>query len=236
MSSAWKAAADVLAADLRALFRERLSSVVAYGPSVEDGGAGEPVTCLALVTSLGADDLDACARQMTGWKRQGLATPLIMPAAEFLRSLDAFPLEYSEIIRTHVRVFGDDPFAQASVAPDDLRRACETQVKSHLLHLREGYMATAARPQAVASLVAESAPAFTALLRNVARLHGVSTTDRPDATLQGGRLAGLPDGPVRAMLALERREQQGTVDGSRIFPEYLAAVEQLAKFVDSWRQ
>ena len=69
-----------------------------------------------------------------------MATPLIVPADEFRRSLDAFPLEYGEIVRAHARVFGDDPFDGIPLAPEDLRRACETQVKGHLLHLREEFI------------------------------------------------------------------------------------------------
>ena len=60
-----------------------------------------------------------------------------------------------------------------AIAPADLRRACETQIKSHLVHLREAFIESGGKPGAVASLVKASAPAFTALLRNVARLTGV---------------------------------------------------------------
>jgi hypothetical protein len=93
------------------------------------------------------------------WRRERLATPLILPEDEFRRSLDAFPLEFGEIVRVHERVFGDDPFAGIAVTREDLRRACETQIKSHLLHLREGYLESGGRPEAVAELVAASAPA-----------------------------------------------------------------------------
>ena len=85
---------------------------------------------------------------------------------QFRRSLDAFPLEYGEIIRAHARVFGADPFDGMAIPREDLRRACETQVKSHLVHLREGYIEAGNRPQRVADLVTASAPAFAALLRH----------------------------------------------------------------------
>ena len=40
-------------------------------------------------------------RAAHGWQREGIATPLLLPEAEFRRSLDAFPLEYAEILRAH---------------------------------------------------------------------------------------------------------------------------------------
>ena len=234
MTSTWQEAAGTLVTDLRGIFGDRLRSVVAYGRQLE-GDDAAPLTCLALVSSLAVPDLEACARRRLRWERSRIATPLLLPEDEFRRSLDAFPLEYGEIIRNHARVYGEDPFAGASIASDDLRRACETQIKSHLLHLREGFIEAAGQPAAVAGLVAASAPAFSALLRNVARLNGVTTTDRLEATRAGARAARVPDGIVGELLALEQPGAMPTGDPARLFPEYLAVVEHLARFVDSWR-
>lgn len=230
----WRRAAAALVTDLRRVFADRLRSVVAYGSPVEHAGDG-PLTCLALVDTLTVSDLDACARMASGWERHGLAIPLILPGQEFQRSLDAFPLEYGEIIRAHERVFGSDPFEQASISGEDLRRACETQIKSHLLHLREGFIESAGRPREIADLVTASAPAFAALLRHVAHLCGASASGRADSTRAGARAAGLADGIVGQMLALEQRSAIPTTDAARLFPDYLAAMEQLTRFVDTWR-
>jgi hypothetical protein len=234
MTSNWSTAAKSLAADLRTVFGDRLRSVVAYGPQLE-GDADAPLTCLALVASLTADDLQGCAALAPRWARAQVATPLILPDSEFRRSLDVFPLEYGEIIRAHDRVFGDDPFAGVAISPDDLRRACETQVKSHLVHLREAFIESGGKPGAVASLVKASAPAFTALLRNVARLTGVLTSDRADATRLGARAAQISEHLVADLLSLEHSRGMVAVDSARLFPEYLAASEQLANAVDTWR-
>jgi hypothetical protein len=229
-----QAAAASLVVDLRRVFGDRLQSVVAYGAAL-DGNTDAPLTCLALVQGLTVSDLEGCAARAPHWERAGVATPLILPEDEFRRSLDAFPLEFGEIIRAHARVFGDDPFSGLAISSDDLRRACETQVKSHLLHLREGFIESAGRPAGVATLVAASAAAFTALLRNVARLNDVSTGDHMEVTRAGARAAGVPQGIVSDLLALEHPADVPTTDAARLFPAYLAAVEQLARAVDTWR-
>jgi hypothetical protein len=234
MASAWKASADSLVSDLRTVFGTRLLAVVAYGPQLE-GATDTPLTCLALVNSLSAEDLQSCAQFARRWHRAHIATPLILPVEEFMRSLDTFPLEYGEIIRSHELVYGNDPFSSAAIAPDDMRRACELQAKSHLLHLREAFIESGGRPTDVAELVASSAPAFTQLLRNVARLNRVTTDDRSEVTRAGARAVGIPEELVADMLNLERRLGVPATDPSRLFPEYLAAVEQLARAVDGWR-
>jgi hypothetical protein len=230
----WNSAANALTADLQRVFGRRLQAVVAYGPAV-DGRAEAPLTCLALTDTLTLPDLEACAARTAEWERRHIAPPLLLTAEEFRRSLDAFPLEYGEILRTHVRVFGDDPFVGLTIARDDLRRACEAQVKSHLLHLREGFLEARGQPDAIADLVVASAPGFAALLRNVARLTGVTITERVQATYQGAQAANLPEGVVRAVLAFEQPTSIPTGDPARRFGEYLAAVEQLARAVDGWK-
>jgi hypothetical protein len=234
MTPTWQSAALALVSDLRSIFGDRLHAVVAYGPHL-DGRTDAPLTCLALVGDLTANDLDGCARAASHWTRQGLATPLVLPRAEFRSSLDAFPLEYGEIIRTHQRVYGEDPFAGVTIAPADVRRACETQAKSHLLHLRESYIEAGGRPSVVADLVAASAPAFTALLRHVARLSGSTATEHAQATREGARAAGVDDRIAGDLLSLELGSPVPTTDAARLFPGYLAAVEQLARAIDAWR-
>lgn len=234
-TATWQPAVDALVGDLRNVFAERLRSVVVYGPHAEGASDSEPILCLALVATLDGADLDACARYAPRWKRQGLAIPLLLPGTEFRRSLDAFPLEYAEIIRAHTRVYGEEPFAGVTIASEDLRRACETQAKSLLLHLREGFLEAGGGPHEVARLVVASVPAFTALLRNVARLHDVTMEDRTAATREGARLAGLPDAIVTDVLTLELPRGVSSADPARLFPDYLAAVERLSRFVDGWR-
>jgi hypothetical protein len=234
MAHTWQPAADRLARDLGGIFRGRLLSIVVYGGQLE-GNATAPLQSLALVSSLSAGDLEACAQLSADWARGGIGTPLMLPDGEFRTSLDVFPLEYGEIVRAHTLVYGSDPFAGVSISPGDLRLACEAQAKSHLLHLRQGYVQTGGRLPAVARLVSQSAPAFAALLRNVGRLTGVQTADRMEATRQGARAAGLSSDTVDAILALESPSALPASDPARLFPDYLAAVERLAAAVDQWR-
>ena len=234
MTPTWQSAALVLVSDLRNVFGDRLRSVVAYGPRIEGHGAA-PLSCLALVGTLSVSDLETCARHTARWHRNGIATPLVLTETEFRSSLDAFPLEYGEIIRSHQRVHGSDPFEGTAIDAGDLRRACETQIKSHLVHLREGFLEASGHPTAIAELVSDSAPAFTALLRHVAWLSGATTRERLAATREGARAACIAENIVADMLALEQRAAMRITDPARLFPDYLAAVEQLARAVDAWR-
>ena len=216
--------------DLKQIFGERLQAFVAHGRPEEN-----PAPSLALVRSLTDDDLVACAARAAAWQRAGSATPLILSRDEFAGSLDAFPIEYGEIIDTHRVLYGADPFTGLSIRADDLRRACEVQVKSHLLHLRENYIDCGARPSAVAALVAESAPGFAALLRRLASLDGAPCASASELSAYAASRPGLDPRVTGDLIALSAGGASSGVDAIRLFPAYLAAVEQLARFIDGWK-
>jgi hypothetical protein len=214
--------------DLREVFGDRVKSVVAYESPVE----GHAV--LAIIARLGADDLHRCAGRVAAWHELGLATPLLVAEEEFDRSLDAFPFEFGAILAAHVVVSGTDPFAGLRVEAADLRRASEVQARSHLLHLREGYLETYGRSDAVADLIVRSAPALAALVTSVARLHGAAV-EGPEAAAQViEHTAALPRNSLTAVVTLSGPEPLTSERARELFPAYLQGIEQLTRYIDRW--
>src|SRR5436309_1862002 len=148
-------AVAALERDLRSIFGNRLRSLVVYGLRAQASqgdshgshaahAAHLPARAvahtLAVVETLSIDDLRACSARVDAWHDGGLATPLVLAAHEFGRSLDAFPFEFGAILADHALVSGSNPFDGLKVQEADLRRACEVQARGHWLHLREGYL------------------------------------------------------------------------------------------------
>jgi hypothetical protein len=241
--------ADTLVSDLAQIFGSRLHTVVMFGAHVQDPThdtstrEDETVHTLALVTDLSIADLDACATRHRVWIRRGLATPLLLPKDDFARALDAFPIEFGAILARHVVITGEDPFTGLHVNLADLRRACEVQARSHVLHLREGYIEAGGDPSAIGRLVVDSVPALNALLVNLVRLgdgraadHSAARQDRGSASLarRAADLTGAPESVIADVLALESTTIP-TTDGARLFGPYLAAAERLVVAIDRWR-
>jgi hypothetical protein len=208
-------AVTALQRDMREMFGDRLRSVVMY--AITDRGPGTPQPTLVIVEALTPADLRACAGRVAKWHEAGLATPLILEAAEFAHSLDAFPYEFGAILADHAIVSGENPFGGLRVDPADMRRACEVQARSHLLHLREGFIETQGRSDALADLIARSAAPLSALLRSVARLKGTQ----------------MADGVLAEVAGLDGKELSSDA-ARRLFPEYLSAVEYLTNEIDRW--
>jgi hypothetical protein len=234
-------AVQTLERDLRGIFGSRLQSLVIYGqhaPAAPGDGHhghdnGPPTPTLAVVESMTHDDLRSAAKRVAAWHDAGLATPLLIAAREFERSLDAFPLEFGAILADHVVVAGNNPFASLAVDAADVRRACEVQARSHLLHLREGFLETRGRADALSDLIVQSAGAFAALVASVARLEGHAGGDPAAAARHVERMLDMP-GAVIEITRLAGVKEITSAEAERLFPPYLAAVERLVNHVDGW--
>lgn len=241
-------AVAALEGDLRGIFGSRLKSLVVYGLRAHAGAShrhqshgahaahqrDRAVThALAVVETLSIDDLHACTARVAAWHDDGLATPLILAAQEFGRSLDAFPFEFGAILADHILVSGSNPFDGLKVERADLRRACEVQARGHWLHLREGYLETRGRSDALAVLIVESAPAFAALLASVAHLDGVAAADPAAAARHVERRLSLPS-TASGIVALAGVSEIPSADAEQLFPPYLDTAERLVKYVDAW--
>ena len=238
-------AVAALERDLRGIFGSRLHSLVVYGlralpahgnshgPDVAQTERAVTHT-LAVVDTLSTDDLRACTARVDAWHKGGLATPLVLASHEFGRSLDAFPFEFGAILADHVLVSGSNPFDGLKVETVDLRRACEVQARGHWLHLREGYLETRGRGDALAVLIVESAPAFVALLTSVAHLDGVAAADVAVAARHLERRLSQPS-TASEIVALAGVSEISSAEAERLFPPYLDTVERLVKYVDAWR-
>ena len=236
--------------DLRTVFGARLQSLVAYGERTRavrrahdhqhstrsSGQAHEaPLTqTLAIVETLTIDDLRACAVRLAGWHDAGFATPLVLAAHEFGRSLDAFPLEFGAILADHTLIAGANPFERLTVDAADVRRAVEVQARSHLLHLREGYLETHGQADALAVLLVRSAPAFAALVTSVARLEEREPHDPLAAARHTESLLGIDRGMMTEIVELAGGGEIPSAQAIHLFPSYLDAVQRLVQYVDRW--
>jgi hypothetical protein len=237
MSAAQQSATAALAADLHRIFGQRLHALVAYGLAGDD----QLLHTLALVDEVTFPDLAACAPSVHRWRRAGLAVPLLLARDEFERSLDVFPVEYGEIVANHVTIVGHDPFAGAHIAEADLRRSCELQAKSHLIHLREGFLEAGGDPHETVYLIASSVHGFRALLGNIARLDrgpvppGAPETGDASLAAFAEHTIGVPESVVLEVLCF-KATAGAIADPTDILSRYVAATERIWEYVDGWNR
>jgi hypothetical protein len=218
--------------DLEQVFGDRLESLVLLPRAAVDNHGMRP--SLAVVRTLTAADLSACAEHVASWHDAGLATPLVMPSGEFKRSIDAFPLEFAAMVHAHTLVRGRAPFDGVHVDPEDLRRACERQIRSHLLHLREGFLEARGRGDRIAALIIRSAAPLAALISSVARLQNAAAEDIVATAARVEAVSNCAPGSLTDVVRLTSNSSLTPDSARQMFPAYVDAVGALANAVDRW--
>lgn len=239
-SSGQQRAVDALARDLDQVFGARLQSLVVYTGHQGDGS----VHSMALVDNLAFRDLVSCLPFTESWHHRGIAVPLLLTAHELQRTIDIFPLEYASIAADYAVVRGMDPLGGVQIAIEDIRRACETQAKSHLIHLRESFLESHAETTRVARLIAASAAPLRALLTNIARLPDASAKAggvSPPAPLSDDALATMAEqrmhvtaAVIRDVLATSAHGHSAITDPTHLLAGYVDAAQKIWEYVDRW--
>jgi hypothetical protein len=237
-------AADALAQDLDRVFGARLRSLVLYQGHQGDGS----IHSCALVDDLAFKDLTACLPYAESWHRRGVAVPLLLSEDEFHRTIDVFPLEYAGILADYTLARGVDPFTNVRIDAEDVRRACEAQAKSHLIHLREAFLESHAETTRIARLIVASAAPLRTLLTQIARLpaeasakagsqpsDSSSISDEALAGMAEARM-GVPAALIKEVLASSANGHSAVTDPSHLLARYIDAAKRIWEYVDRWRQ
>ena len=202
------------------------------------------VQTLALVERVDVRRSRACraARpRLAAPRAGGPAHPL---ADEFARTLDVFPLEYGNIIAITSSIAATDPFAGMRVAEADRRRGCEQQAKSHLIHLREGFLETQGDPRQrrAADRVVGARVPRAARQSDPARRRRPARPRRATSRPTLPALAASIERTIGVPAPLDRRSPVGAVRHRARSPtrrallaRYIDASERIWRYVDGWR-
>lgn len=161
---------DKLTSDYRAVFGEKLISVVMYGSAVthEYIPGSSPISIFLLVADSSLEYIHKCMGVHKYWYRRGVMTPLIMSRDFFETSLDLYPVDYLHIQSNYRVLFGEDIFSTLDIQKEHLRMQCECELKQLSLNLREAYLQADCRKKALTDLLEDTInrlfPFFKALL------------------------------------------------------------------------
>lgn len=228
--------AEGLTGDLIAAYGEEVICVVLYGSAARDQ-FHEGVSDLNLLVLLrSADPMlirrgSALARR---WVSEGNPPPLLLSEEELRRSLDIFPIEYSDIQEAHRVLYGADPFAELVIDREHLRLQCERELKGKLIQLREHFLLAAEEPGELGELLRRSISTFLVLFRTALRLVGDAVP--PDAS-DVVRAVAVPAGfDPASLLEILRVRKAGTAfepaPADPVVTGYLQAVAQTVEWVD----
>jgi len=222
--------------DYRKIYGDALLSVILYGSAA--GGDYRPgksdLNFMIVLSEEAIDHLDKAIETVSKWWKRSVATPLFMTKAYISSSLDSYPLEFLNMQKGYVLVYGEDVLKEISFEPRHLRLQCEREIKGKLLLLRERFLETEGKPRRIKELTGESITAFVSIFRGLLYLKGVEIPSSRRKIVEALAREIPVDGNV-FMSCLDMKEEKkkfASPEIRAIFMAYLVEVRRLWEFVD----
>ena len=131
-----------LVEDLRATHGENLACVVLYGSAA----AGDHIelqsdyNLLIALNRITPEDLRQAQAPMREWQRLGHPLPIYFTVEELADASDVFPIEFHQMAKARIVLYGHDPFEFVQLSDANLRHQTEYELRSKLIQLRRHYI------------------------------------------------------------------------------------------------
>ena len=227
-----------LIGDLKATHGDNLASVVLYGSAASGDfmQSESDYNLLIALHRITPEDLRLAQAPTREWQRLGHPLPVYFTFAELRDAADVFPIEFHQMERARVVLYGRDPFETLRISDVNLRHQTEYELRSKLIQLRRLYIPASASAGRLRDLMTDSLSSFAMLFAPVLLLHGEQPpTLKREIVRATARLLGL-DGSVFERIFYLREAGEAAALGEReadeLFAAYMAQVERVIHAVD----
>lgn len=227
-----------LVGDLKATHGDNLASVVLYGSAA----AGDFVrlqsdyNILIALNRITPEDLRLAQAPTREWRRLGHPIPVYFTFAELRDAADVFPIEFHQMERARVVLYGRDPFETLRISDVNLRHQTEYELRSRLLQLRRLYIPRSSSAGRMQDLMRDSLSSFATLFAPVLLLHGEQAPVlKHDIVRATTRLLDLDAETFERIFDLPPTDVEVVLDeeeADRLFASYMEQVERVIEAVD----
>lgn len=165
---------DAYVQGLREIGGDAIQSVTLFG-RVLDASFDvdhQAIRNVLIVEKVELDLLRRIGQSGARWGKLGVTAPLVMTPTYISLSLDTFSLEMLDIHMRHKTVFGEDSFADLSFEDDHVRLQCERELKTVLIGMRQGLLASSGNQRLLDSVETDVGEGLLRTLRGLLWLRG----------------------------------------------------------------
>jgi hypothetical protein len=221
---------------LRSMFGTRLVGVVLYGSGAgpDHVSGASDMNLVVVLDEIQFEDLRRLHAEVQRWRRDRIATPLLIDRRFLRDGADVFPMELHDIRAQHRLLIGEDPFAALEISDENLRYQCEHEARGKLLRLRQLYLEIGGSRRDLRALMLDSLKTFLVVMRNLRRTVGAAAPARYREVLSSFAAEFGCAFPAMARL-LEVKLGAAAWDDTaaeELFADYLGELQQLIDVID----
>ena len=229
---------DAFIDDLKATHGRNLASVILYGSAA----AGDFVrhksdyNLLIALREIAPKDLRAAQAPMREWNRMGHPAPVYFTVGELDSAADVFPIEFLQMERARVVLYGTDVLANLKISGEYLRHQTEYELRSKLIQLRRQYIPASTAVSDLVNLMAESLSSFAALFRAVLIIYGFEPpVTKPEIVAATVKQLKIDGKPFEKIFEIREKKSAKTLDeisANALFGDYMQQIENVIEAVD----
>ena len=222
--------------DYKKIFGGDLISIILYGSGT--GNEFQPgksdLNFLIILSDETIDHLDRAIETVSRWRKKKVATPLFMTKSYIESSLDSYPLEFLNIKKNYILVYGEDVLKDISLEAHHLRLQCEREIKGKLLLLREGFLETEGKQKRIKELINASITAFISIFSGLLYLKGIEipTTRREIIQFVAKEIPINQEIFMRCLDIKQDKKKFSSSEIKDIFKTYVVEIRKLWEVVD----
>jgi hypothetical protein len=166
--------------------------------------------------------------------KKRIAAPLVMTPEYIRDSLDAFPVEFLDFKLIHKTVYGPDILTTLEIAKAPLRLQAEREIKTKLIHLRQGYISSLGKKPHLSAVLIRSFTGSMALFRAIISLLGKEPpVARAEVIATFGAATGIDTAAFENLLLLKAgRVKPSEQELRSLFERYYNTLEATGKTID----
>jgi hypothetical protein len=195
------------------------------------------VNILVVARHMSGETLDSVARSLIETRKAPHFDPLFLTHRQIQKSVDVFPIEWTEIQESHLLMEGHDVLGELQVPRTYLRLQCEQELRAKAIQLRKAYVLGARHPDRLEPVLKAGSASFATLFRTLIRLAGESPPADQAHVIE--RVADLYKLKAEALLGAylvrvtERRHRGAEL--LSLCRHFLLEVERLVDAIDGMR-
>ena len=172
--------------ELKKIFPNRLKSVFIYGAKahLEPEELDNDINLMVITDTLNGEDIKKVSAAAKKWMGTGLfdkknPEPVFMGENEWMNSSDVYAMEYSDIIKNHKILYGENLICSINVKKEDLRLQCEAETKNLLMRFRSHYLLNADSVLNIQKSIVPVTKSFIAIFKAILELNDITVQKSP---------------------------------------------------------
>ena len=218
-------------------YRDKIHSIHIVGSALtpDYDPRSSDINSVIVLHTMGLKFLEGLAPLGKKYGKKRIAAPLIMTPEYIGKSLDVFPIEFSNIKLLHHTVYGEDIFQDVVIKKSDLRHQCERELKVKLIGLRQGYISAAGDTRILNRGFIDSIAGYMPLFKAIIVMLDKEVPQKNEEILaELEKATGIQMEAFKRVLIQKRQKAKLSIDQlNLVFEDYYKAIEKLGDITDA---